>query len=174
MIFEPRSRVTVAPNKFKVRFVIDGGYDEDRGTTARFAARLRESAWKEGVYYIVRFPTRWRLYGFAWEDFGDLWHGDVWRRYVVEDLAEAWAAQRAVTAEQLRPWWKGFPRGRVERAGIRTYTVYYADDFADTGISASRIESAFELGNATVKWSLDPHEEQNPEHRAALQKLLPV
>ena len=55
----------------------DGGYDEDRASVARFAAKLRESAGKEGVSYIVRFPTRWRLYAFPWEDFGDLWHGDV-------------------------------------------------------------------------------------------------
>jgi hypothetical protein len=168
------SDVTGMPNRLKIPGMVDGGYEEDRGTTARFAAKLRESAGKEGVYYIVRFPTRWRLYAFAWEDFGDLWHGDVWRRYVVEDLAEAWAPQLAITAEQLKPLWKGFPRGRIERAGIRAYTVYYADDFAETGIAAGRIESAFELGNSSVTWSLDPHEEQNPEHQAALRRLLQI
>jgi hypothetical protein len=150
----------------------EGAYGEDRTTTARLAGRLRESAGKEGVYYIVRFPTRWRLYAFPWEDFGDLWHGDVWRRFVVEELAEAWARRVAVTAEQLRPWWKGFPRGRIERAGIRAYTVFHADDFTATGLTPARIEAAFELGNSRITWSLDPHEEQNAEHRAALQTLL--
>jgi hypothetical protein len=150
----------------------EGAYGEDRTTTARLAGRLRESAGKEGVYYIVRFPTRWRLYAFPWEDFGDLWHGDVWRRFVVEELAEAWAPQVTVTAEQLRPWWKGFPRGRVERHGIRAYTIFHADDYAATGLTPARIEAAFELGNSRVTWSLDPHEEQNAEHRAALQRLL--
>ncbi len=150
----------------------DGAYDEDRATATRLALKLRESAGKEGVYYIVRFPTRWRLYAFAWEDFGDLWHGDVWRRYLIDDLAQAWAPRTGVTAEQLKPWWKGFPRGRIERSGIRAYTIFYADDFAETGIASARIESAFELGNSNVKWSLDPHEQQNTEHRAALQRLL--
>ena len=108
----------------------DGGYDEDRATTARLAYRLREAAGKEGVYYILRFPERWRLYAFPWDDFGDLWHGDVWRRYVVNDLAEAWAGKAKVTAEQLKPWWKGFPRGRIERMGIQDYTLFHADDIA--------------------------------------------
>jgi hypothetical protein len=106
--------------------------------------------------------------------FGDLWHGDVWRRYVVEDLAEAWGPRTGVTAEQLRPLWKGFPRGRIERAGIRAYTVFHPDDFAETGIPSARIESAFELGNSKVTWSLDRHEQQNPEHQAGLQRLLPI
>ncbi|HEV2210349.1 MAG TPA: hypothetical protein VG167_16355 [Verrucomicrobiae bacterium] len=150
----------------------DHAYDEDRATTARWSERLRESAGKDGVYYIVRFPTRWRLYAFPWEDFGDLWDGDVWRRFVAADLAEAWQPQVVVTPEQLAPWWKGFPRGRSERAGIRAYTIFHADDFAETGVTPARIEAAFELGSSKVQWSLDPHEEQNPGHRAALQRLL--
>ena len=152
----------------------EGPYGEDRATSARFAERLRESVGKEGVYYIVRFPTRWRLYAFAWEDFGDLWHGDVWRRFVADDLAEAWGQKAGVTSLQLKPWWKGFPRGRIERSGIRAYTVFHADDFAHTGIAKARIESAFELGNSEIIWSLDPHEEQNPQHRSALERLLQI
>src|SRR5947207_12764863 len=128
----------------------DAGYNEDRATTAKLAYRLQESAGKEGVYYILRFPARWRLYTFPWDDFGDLWHGDVWRRFVVEDLAQAWAAQTQVTAEQLKPWWKGVPRGRIERVGIRAYTIFHGDDFAETGIVPSRIESAFEFGSSNV------------------------
>lgn len=147
-------------------------HSEDRATAVRLAKQLLESAGKQGVYYIVRFPTRWRLYTFPWEDFGDLWHGDVWRRYVADDLAEAWAQSAKVTAEQLKPWWKGLPRGRIERAGVQEYTVFYADDFAETGITAERIARAFELGNSKVSWSIDPHEQQNPEHQAALKRLL--
>ena len=149
----------------------ESAYPEDLVNTARLAAKLRESAGKEGVYYLVRFPTGWRLYAFPWEDFGDLWHGDVWRRFVVPDLVEAWAQRVALTPHQLQPWWKGFPRGRIERAGIRAYTVFHADDIGETGSTQARIESAFELGNSKVQWSLDPHEQQNPEHRAALEKL---
>jgi|SRR5437667_2704572 len=81
-------------------------YSEDRATIAKLAYKLRESAGREGVYYILRFPTRWRLYAFGWDEFGDLWHGDVWRRYVVNDLVEAWADTVKTTAEQLKPWWK--------------------------------------------------------------------
>ncbi len=147
--------------------------NDDRLIADRMAHKLQESSGKEGVYYIVRFPSRWRLYAFAWEDFGDLWHGDVWRRYVADDLAEAWQATTNVTAEELKPWWKGFPRGRIERAGIRLYTVFHGNDFAATGITQQRVQTAFELGNARVNWSFDPHEEQNPAHQAALLRLLP-
>lgn len=149
---------------------------EDRVTAMRLASRLRESGGKEGVYYVARFPTRWRLYAFAWEDFGDLWHGDVWRRYLVGDLAEAWAARLQTSVEALRkalePWWKGFPRGRVERNGIQEYTVFHADDLDGTEVTRERIQIAFELVNRKVTWSLDPHEQQNPEHQTALARLL--
>ena len=155
-----------------VSIVNDGASSEDRATTVRLASRLRESGGKEGVYYIVRFPSRWRLYAFPWDDFGDLWHGDVWRRFVVDDLAEAWTGHATVTAEQLRPWWKGSPRGRVERSGIRAYTVFHGDDFAETQITPVRIESAFELGNSKITWSVDPHEQQNADHTLALRQLL--
>jgi hypothetical protein len=148
--------------------------DEDRLVADRLALKVSESAGREGVYYLVRFPTRWRLYAFAWEDFGDLWHGEVWRRFVVDDLVEAWNKKVKVTFDQLAPWWKGFPRGRVERVAIMEYTVFHGTDFTDTGISSERIERAFELGRAGVKWSFDPHEEQNSEHCAALLRLLPV
>lgn len=149
-------------------------YDEDRSTVSRMVHKMRESPGKEGVYYIVRFPTRWRLYAFPWEDFGDLWHGDVWRRYVADDLAEAWKGIANVSAEQLKLFWKGFSRGRIERVSVLEYTVFHGDDFSDTGVTPQRIETAFELVNSRVKWSFDPHEVQDPEHRAALLRLLPV
>lgn len=154
----------------KARDLIEG-VNEDRAIAARLAKRLLESAGKQGVYYILRFPTGWRLYAFPWEDFGDLWHGAVWRRFVVNDLAESWVSAN-VTATQLQPWWKGFPRGRIERAGAQEYTVFYANDFAESGITPERIAHAFELGNSKVTWSLDPHEQQSPEHQAALKRLL--
>ena len=149
---------------------------EDRVLTKRLAERLRESAGKDGVYYVLRFPTKWRLYSFPWEDFGDLWHSEVWRRYVTADLSEVWAPKLQMVPEELKqklePWWKGFPRGRIERSGFQEFTVFHAEDLAETGLSRERIERAFELSSKTVTWSIDPHEQQNPEHRAALRQLL--
>jgi len=150
----------------------DSAYNEDRATTAKLAYRLKETAGKEGVYYILRFPARWRLYSFPWDDFGDLWQGDVWRRYAVDDLAEAWAKSANVTAEQLKPWWKGFPRGRIERIRVQEFTVFHADDISETGVTREHIERSFELAGSKVNWSMDPHEGQDPEHHAMLQQLL--
>ena len=147
-------------------------YSEDRATIAKLAYKLRESAGREGVYYILRFPTRWRLYAFAWDEFGDLWHGEVWRRYVVNDLVEAWADTVKITAQQLKPWWKGFPRGRIERVSVQEYTVFHADDFCETGITRDGIERAFELSSSKATWLPDLHEHQDQEHRAMLQQLL--
>jgi len=153
-----------------------GEYDEDRALAGRLVSRLLESAGKEGVYYVVPFPTRWRLYPFPWEDFGDLWHGLVWRRFVIGDLAEIWAGRLQLPADalkkQLEPLWKGVPRGRVERAGVLEYTVFHGDDLAETGLTRQRVENSFELANSKVVWSRDPHEEQNPEQRTALRRLL--
>jgi hypothetical protein len=135
-----------------------------------------ESTGKEGVYYVLPFPTRWRLYSFPWEDFGDLWHGDAWRGFVIDDLAAAWAAKLQVAMVKLRaqlvPLWKGVPRGRVERSAVMEYVIFHADDLGETGISKDRIMMAFQLIGAKVTWSLDPHEEQNPAQRVALRDLL--
>jgi hypothetical protein len=136
--------------------------------------KVLKSDGREGVFYILRFPTRWRLYAFPREDFGNLGHEDAWQRYVAGDLAESWSLITSVKAGDLEPWWKGFPRGRVERAGVLDYTVFHGDDIADTGVRPQRVETAFELKRSNVKWSLDPHETQNPEHQAALLRLLPV
>jgi hypothetical protein len=110
---------------------------EDRAITKRFSDRLLESAGRDGVYYILRFPTKWRLYAFPWDDFGDLSHSDVWRRYVIQDLSEAWSPKLQLPVDelkkQLEPWWKGFPRGRIERSGFHEFTVFHADDLAETG-----------------------------------------
>ncbi len=153
-----------------------GNEADDQAASSRLACRLRESGGKEGVYYVARFTTRWRLYSFAWEDFGDLWHGEVWRRYLVQDLAEVWAGQLRTSIgtlqKSIEPWWKGFPRGRVERAGIQEYTIFHADDLAVTGVTHERVQNAFELANRKVVWSFDPHEQQNAEHQAALTRVL--
>jgi hypothetical protein len=34
--------------------------------------------------------------------------------------------------------------------------------------------TAARMVHKLLKWSLDPHEEQNPEHKAALLRLLPI
>jgi hypothetical protein len=150
--------------------------NDDQESVARLANRLLESAGQEGVYYVVPFPTRWRLYGFPWEVFGDVWHGDVWRRFVIEDLAEAWSGRLKIPVArlkaQLEPWPKSVPRGRIERAGVQEYTVYHADDLDETHVSKRRIEMAFELTGNKVAWSIDPHEARNPEQRAHLRQLL--
>jgi hypothetical protein len=148
----------------------------DEQTTHTCTQRLLESAGKEGVYYVVKFPTAWRLYTFPWDEFGDLWHGDVWRRFVIADLAEAWAPhlklEVANLQKQLEPWAKGFPRGRVERADTLEYIVFHAGDLEGTGITPQRIERAFELFNSKVCWSLDSHEKRQPEHQLAIERIL--
>jgi hypothetical protein len=149
---------------------------EDRATMARLAQRLRESTGKQGVYYVLPFPARWRLYAFAWEDFGDLWHNHAWRRYVVSDLAEAWAGILHRKAEDLQkelmPLWKGVPRGRVERLAPQEFTIFHGNDLGDTGLTPERIQNAFELARSKVVWSFDPHEQQDPTQRVTLMGVL--
>src|SRR6516162_8947293 len=113
----------------------------------RLLRRLAESPGKQGVYYVARFPTRWRLYPFPWEDFGELWHGDAWRGYLAQDLAESWASQLKVSVIDLKaklwPCHKGFPRGRVERVGVGEFTIFHANDLGETGVDHARVEKAF-------------------------------
>ncbi len=51
------------------------------------------------------------------------------------------------------------------------YTVFHADDLQPTGITRDQIARTFELLNCKVTWSLEPHEQQNPEQQAGLAKL---
>lgn len=44
--------------------------------------------------------------------------------------------------------------------------------YGEDRTTTARLEAAFELSNSRVKWTLDPHEEQNAEQRVALQRLL--
>lgn len=132
--------------------------------------RLAASSGKEGVYYAVRFPTRWRLYALPWVDFGDIWHGVAWKSYIVPALVESWT-QSGVTAAQLSPLFKGFPRGRVERVVPGEFTVYHADDLPSS-ISKGGVEAAFELGAQKVAWTLDPHEQTDAGQKELLRMLL--
>jgi hypothetical protein len=60
----------------------------------------------------------------------------------------------------------------VERSAPNHYTVFWADDMAETGISQESIARSFELTNHQVTWELDPHEKQLPEHTQALAQIL--
>jgi hypothetical protein len=149
---------------------------EDQATISKLIRRLVESTGKQGVYYVLPFPTRWRLYAFPWEDFGDIWHNHAWQNYVTSDLAESWAEITKMTVADLKrelsPLWKSVPRGRVERAAVQEYTIFHGDDLADTGIAQERIRGAFELSTSKVIWSFDPHEQRVPEQQAKLRALL--
>ena len=54
---------------------------EDRPTIDRLLKRRLESVGQEGVYFVLPFPTRWRLYAFPWDDFDkNLSHRGAWQR----------------------------------------------------------------------------------------------
>ena len=138
---------------------------------------MLESLGKEGVYYVLKFPTAWRLYAFPAEEFHDIWHGPAWKRYVVPDLASAWHENLGLDekklAAALEPWHKGFPRGRIERTSPKEFTLLHGDDLQETGISIDRVIRAFDLGLLDkVTMTKDPHECQDPRHATEVKAIL--
>lgn len=138
--------------------------------------RIVESGGKDGIFYVLKFPGAWRLYAFPSDEFGDLWHAHAWRKYCVIDLATAWSVKVNKSTEhleeELKPWWKGFPRGRIERVALMELTVLYGGDLGETGISRYSVQRVFEMDACKVNWIDDPHELQNSNHTAAVAQIL--
>jgi hypothetical protein len=101
---------------------------------------------------------------------GDMWHRQVWNSYLATYLTEAWGNK-----VDFEPYWRAFPRGRIERVGTLEFTIYHGDDLESfMGVTKSRIESSFSLHNTKVAWSSDPHETCDKNQKDQLRIILGI
>jgi hypothetical protein len=130
----------------------------------------------DGIYYVVKVPTRWELITLRYRDTDDAPnHPDLWAELVAPALALSWAKKlkmdRDVLETKLKPLYLGFPRGRIEDIGGGEYVHMHGNDLAETGITFDKIEAAFGI-RGVVKHEFDPHETQNKDQALAIRSVI--
>ncbi len=116
----------------------------------------------EGVYYIVREPTGWRLAVQLSAPGEDHQHQAMWENDLAPALAGQWAAALRRDAGELEDILKilvfAFPRGRITKVK-QAYVVYHGNDLLPSmDVSKKDIEAAFGIAGKS-HWKLDDHEQ---------------
>ena len=140
-----------------------------------------------GIYFVVRFPDRWRLIAHRCEAATDLGHPHYWKE-LAPVLAEAWCKRDAGwrsldlhekrqriarMAERLASQYDGFPRGRIAQpSGVRIPRIYHGENVEPwMKIGRQEIERAFGL-EGRAKWVFDDHEQCIRTSRDAVMEVL--
>jgi hypothetical protein len=128
----------------------------------------------EGVFYVVPHPkSGWRVFPYRYDEFpGESDHPEVWEDIVAPVISMWWSGQNPKRADKIEDAIKlhtyGFPRGRVQRIGIR-YMVSHGNDWKGL-VSKNMIERAFGIsGKAT--WEFDSHEQVQEDDKKTVQQV---
>lgn len=129
----------------------------------------------EGIYYIVREPTGWKLAVQLSEAGNDPQHQTMWEDETAPALASQWAATLQMSAGELEHQLKilvfGFLRGRVTKVKDK-FVVYHGDDLQPfMHISKKQIEDAFGIAGKS-RWTIDDHERCIEFEKEELRSLL--
>ena len=140
----------------------------------------KASGGTEGIYYLVRLPSGWRVQAVRAEEFPveDFGHADYWEQTLASLLAREWQPAvagefRTVAAccEELLPLVYAFPRGRVVRQGSK-FAVYHGNNL-ESFMQCDRkaIEACFGI-QGRAKWVLDEHEQCVAHDRDRMREVL--
>jgi len=115
----------------------------------------------EGIYYIVREPSGWRLAAWRFAAGQDQEHQAMWETDVAPALARQWANVIGSDARQLERGLKilafAFPRGRVSKVKDQ-FVVYHGNDRKPfMHLSKKAVEQAFHIVGR-CRWQYDDHE----------------
>ena len=127
----------------------------------------------DGIYYIVRSPSRWEVLPCNFEKMGDdTDHQELWQSQVVPILAQAWYTKLKVSRDKLEaalmPLHYAFPRGRIEKDGFRYFHMHGNNQ---QFIGLDRIERYFGV-QGKAKREIDGHEMCDKAQCTKLRKLL--
>jgi hypothetical protein len=131
---------------------------------------------KAGIFYMIPNPRtlRYDLYSEYEEAGEDVTHLFLWDK-VVKKLQMAFKINTA----PIEDLYQGIPRGRIIAPPSRegTWLVGIGNDFPLKDYK-SDIISEFQLSDASslghVKFEHQAHEEMDPRHKAAVEKLLKI
>lgn len=115
----------------------------------------------EGIYYIVREPSGWRLAAWRFAVGQDREHQAMWETDLAPALARQWAAVLQTDAHELEHALKilafSFPRGRVSKVKDQ-FVVYHGNDRKPfMHLSKKVIEHSFHIVGR-CRWKYDEHE----------------
>jgi hypothetical protein len=115
----------------------------------------------EGIYYVVREPSGWRLVVHKFATGEDYQHQTMWENDIVPSLSRQWAAALPVDVRELEGLLKimvfAFPRGRVTKVKDK-FVVYHGNDLKRfMRVSKKAVEQAFRIVGH-CRWQLDDHE----------------
>ena len=129
----------------------------------------------EGIYYVVREPSGWRLVTQRFAVGEDRQHQTMWEKDIVPAFARQWAAALGADPGELETLLKimvfAFPRGRVTKVKNK-FVVYHGNDlkrFMHVGKRA--IEQAFCIVGHS-RWQLDDHERCVGFEKEEVQQML--
>lgn len=128
----------------------------------------------EGAFYVVRYPTGWRLFGIREDDFGgSVDHSEIWDM-VSADLADKYSKKLKISAGELlnrlqnHPY--GFPRGRVT-IFERQQKILWGGEKQVSSV-APAIQRLFSVRRAD--WETDEHEQCQKEDKDAVRRILKI
>jgi hypothetical protein len=115
----------------------------------------------EGIYYVVREPSGWRLATYRFVHGEDYSHQAMWEKDIVPGLASQWAAELRGDERELENLLKimvfAFPRGRVTNVKDK-YVIYHGNDLKTCmHVTKKAVEQAFHIVGR-CRWQIDDHE----------------
>ena len=115
----------------------------------------------EGIYYVVREPSGWRLVVRKFATGEDQQHQAMWEKDIAPALARQWAAALPGDPRELERLLNimvfAFPRGRITKVKNK-FVVYHGNDLKRfMRVSKRAIEQAFCIVGH-CRWQLDDHE----------------
>jgi hypothetical protein len=130
---------------------------------------LTHAVGSEGIWYVVRTPTEWRLISYRYDDFAEEKdHTQLWEDEVVPFLSFKWKLKKSQIADlTMAPY--AFPRGRVTRA-LKGFTIHNGEDFAKF-VSKQQIARAFSLFEGFT-FSPDDHERCQVDDKQLVRAML--
>lgn len=116
----------------------------------------------EGIFYVVREPTGWRLVAHRFSRGHDRNHVEMWEEDIVPGLARLWDRQLNDAVPRLARLLSvlafAFPRGRVTKLKDK-FMIYHGDDLRPfMNVSKKQIEDAFGIAGI-CRWVFDDHEQ---------------
>lgn len=131
----------------------------------------------EGIYYVVRFPSRWTLVADPFIGGKDNDHYKWWEEVVAGMVARDWGETLGWNAtalrEEIRLLTYAFPRGRVTKVGEKFFVLHGGDLKVSMKIIKKDIENAFGVAGK-CSWHLDEHEHCQADDKGQMRDMLGI
>jgi len=131
----------------------------------------------EGIFYVVRFPTGWKLVPHCFDQGAETNHYDLWESSLAGMVATKWSKTLGTTVPLLTREFElltyGFPRGRITKSG-RRFRVFHGDDILPAmKVSRDAVEEAFGIAGRCF-WQFDEHEQCIAHDKEEIRRILGI